>query len=282
MSARSTPAVAAALRAAPDVVYGAATVARDIENAALAAVSPDAANRVTAVDRRFDRALRELREEFRARADDVPEHPEVGDRVALDLAGFLGSIVAFGIVMAGMSSTFTGAPAAWTATAFAVFAAGCHLGNAVAARHEPPNRNSPGYLVLSTLALATAAGVGTMLAPGVWAPFAVLVACTVVVAGLAVRAIVRWLPIGRGAAAYRAALDALTAELERRLSGPAADATAEWRSIVTALPTEARERFEADRVSGMAAFAARDDVVRPAGFDAGAPAGALRYRGARI
>jgi len=105
MSAQSTPAVAAALRAAPDVVYGAATVARDIENAALAAVSPDAANRVTAVDRRFDRALRELREEFRARADDVPEHPEVGDRVALDLAGFLGSIVALGERHGGVRGT---------------------------------------------------------------------------------------------------------------------------------------------------------------------------------
>ncbi|GAA5196498.1 hypothetical protein [Microbacterium jejuense] len=275
-------AVSIAMKVSPDLIYGAATVTRDIEDAALTEVDRPAFDRVVPIDRRFDKELRALRDELREREERLPEHPEVGDRVALDLWGFLAAAVAFGIVMAGMSSAFTGPLAAWVATACAVLALALHAGNAWLTRAEPPNRNTAGYLGLSTVLLGVSAGVSLLLAPGLWAAFVLLAVCTIVVAALTVRAIIRWQPVARGIAAYKSALSGLTDELGERLAQSAAQATADWDEAIAALSPEQRAEFERSRADGLAAFAARDDVVRPVGFDQNSPSGRVRYAGVKL
>ena len=109
----SAAALAVAARYERTLSDGLAVVVRPIEDAALGALDRRAMQGIQAIDRRYDRRLRELRLELaRAEDADAPEYPGGASRELLDGLGFLFAIVGAGIMFAGRSGSLPMAVAA--------------------------------------------------------------------------------------------------------------------------------------------------------------------------
>lgn len=264
-TARTTATVAAlnaAARYEPSVADGFAVMVRPIEDAALRAVDRASAQSLVAIDRRYDRRLRELRLELVRREEaDGPDYPGGRSREALDGWGFVLAIVGAAIVLGTRSSagSIDAVVVSWSAVLLVGVAVAIHAVSAVVDRHGHPSRSAPGYLAFTAAAAFASAAVlaGWPDAGAPLGPFAivlVLEGCLALV--LMVRAGLRALALARRVRDYDRGMAELRAPLEAEAAALGAEALADAAAVLEAMDPEPRSDFEAARRAGLDAVTA--------------------------
>jgi len=280
----SAAALAVAARYERTLSDGLAVVVRPIEDAALGALDRRAMQGIQAIDRRYDRRLRELRLELaRAEDADAPEYPGGASRELLDGLGFLFAIVGAGIMFAGRSGSLPMAVAAWSAVLLIGAGVVLHAISAVVTRHGHASRSTPGYLAFTAV---SSFGSAIVLAnwPGATddPTTAALIVALFVLGGAAVVllvvASVRAWNLARRIRDFDRAIAALRIPFEAEAAELGAAAAAEAAEVLGAMEDPRRLALETARRAGIEAIVARGSLTpATASRLRSAPPFALRY-----